>query len=195
MNFQNVQFEMSCGLMEQLPASECPEVAFIGRSNVGKSSLINKVLGRRNLARVSGVPGKTATINFYTMDECKLVDLPGYGYAKASKSEKARWNKLISGYLNLTDRQLVLVIQLVDIRHAPSKKDVEMINFLIDSEIPFIIAFTKRDKLSQRQFDESMDIMSKEIPCFEDITCVVTSAEKGQGMEELRGIITDVIEQ
>ena len=136
MNFQNAAFTAAYGKKSQFPDSERMEIAFVGRSNVGKSTLINKIVNRKSLARVSAVPGKTATINFYSVDTIYFVDLPGYGYAKTSKSEQARLKQLITDYLN-ADRDLQLVFQLIDMRHAPSADDISMINFLIDAEIPF----------------------------------------------------------
>ena len=191
MNFNNAEFAAAFGSYEQIPRSDRAEVAFSGRSNVGKSSLINKLLGRKALARVSAVPGKTATINFYKVADIYAVDLPGYGYAKVAKGEKKRWSGLIGGYLADVERDLRLVVQLIDMRHAPSSDDVDMINYMIDSEIPFIIAFTKADKLSGRERGARLEAFASEIPCFEDITSVVTSAESGEGIETLREIICD----
>ncbi|MCD7726881.1 MAG: ribosome biogenesis GTP-binding protein YihA/YsxC [Ruminococcus sp.] len=192
MNFNNVKFLTSYGTSSQLPKPSRIEIAFSGHSNVGKSSLINKIFNRKSLARVSATPGKTATINFFDFENIFIVDLPGYGYAKVSKSEKERWNKLIGGYLNDTTRHLGLVFQLVDMRHPPTKDDVTMINFLIDSEIPFVIALTKADKLSRTKRGERMEAFKTEIPCFEDIRCVVFSAETGEGADEIREIIEDI---
>ena len=191
MNFQNAEFSASYGKMSQLPAPERMEFAFIGRSNVGKSTLINKLVSRKSLARVSAVPGKTATINFYSADHVFLVDLPGYGYAKTSKSEQERLKKLISGYLT-ADRDLRLVIQLLDMRHAPSADDIQMINQLIDNEIPFIIVFTKADKLNKTERQTRMNAFEKEIPCFEDIHAIPFSAKTFEGLEVLQGIISEI---
>ena len=130
MNFNKVQFERSFGTSSQLPPSSLPEIAFAGRSNVGKSSLINKVFNRKGLAKVSQTPGKTATINFFVTDTARFVDLPGYGYAKVAKSELHRWSELIEGYFN-QDRDFALVCSLIDIRHAASALDETMVNFLI----------------------------------------------------------------
>lgn len=193
MDFFHAEFLKSYGTSTQLPESEKLEIAFAGRSNVGKSSLINKLLNRKSLARVSAVPGKTATINFYDVDLVHFVDLPGYGYAKVSKGEKIRWSELIEGYF-AQERDLQLVVSLIDMRHKPSKLDVDMINFLIDAEIPFIIALTKADKLSKNQQKERMEGFMQEIPCAEDITIVPVSSEKGTGIEELREIIASVAE-
>ncbi len=195
MNFNNAKFLTSCGKLSQLPAADRPEICFSGRSNVGKSTLINKLLNRKSLARVSSVPGKTATINFYELQDIYLTDLPGYGYAKVSKEEKRSWSGLISGYLSDPDRMIALIVQLVDIRHAPSKDDIDMINFLIDSELPFIIVFTKADKLSKRERAERMEAFADEIPCFEDIVSVEFSAVTFEGLEEIREIIEDALDQ
>lgn len=193
MNFNKGDFFCSYGEFSQLPPCERCEIAFSGRSNVGKSSLINKIFNRKNLARVSSVPGKTATINFYRADEIFIVDLPGYGYAKISKSDKQRWTSLINGYLS-SDRDIGLIFQLIDIRHAPSAEDLQMINFMIESETPFAIIFTKADKLSKNQRRERMEGFAKEIPCFEDIHSIQFSAVTGEGTEEIRSIISDIAE-
>lgn len=193
MNFNKAEFYRSYGTFSQLPSSELPEFAFSGRSNVGKSSLINKIFNRKSLAKVSSVPGKTATINFYSLDGCYMVDLPGYGYAKVAKSDKDRWSGLIEGYLN-SDRQLMLVFQLIDMRHPPSKDDMMMLDYLIETECPFIIVFTKADKLSKRQREERLAGFAKEIPSFEEITSIVFSAETGEGAEEIRSIISELAE-
>lgn len=190
-NFSKADFFRSYGEYDQLPPSERTEIAFAGRSNVGKSSLINKILGRKSLARVSGVPGKTATINFYTVDPIYLVDLPGYGYAKVAKSDKQRWSGLIEGYLH-DDRDLALIFQLIDMRHPPSADDLQMVEFMIESELPFVIVFTKADKLKVREREERMAGFAKEIPCFEDITSIVSSAQTGEGIDKIQDIIREL---
>lgn len=191
LNFNRAEFVTSYGLSSQLPQSSQPEIAFAGRSNVGKSSMINKLFNRKALARVSAVPGKTATINFYQVDHVNFVDLPGYGYAKVSKGEKQRWGQLIEKYFN-DDRNFALIMQLIDMRHPPSKLDVDMVNYLIDREFPFIIVLTKSDKLNKTQTKERLAGFLKEIPCAEDITIVPFSSLTGSGVEELRNIICDV---
>lgn len=191
MNFNKAEFFRSYGEYSQLPPSDRVEIAFAGRSNVGKSSLINKVFNRKNLARVSAVPGKTATINFYSLENIFLVDLPGYGYAKVAKSDKVRWSGLIEGYLH-DDRQLSLIFQLIDMRHPPTKDDLQMIDFLIESEIPFAIVFTKADKLSKREREERMAGFAAEIPYFDDIEKVEFSAQTGEGAEKIRQIIEEL---
>jgi len=191
MNFNKAEFFRAYGEFSQLPRSDRIELAFAGRSNVGKSSLINKVFNRKNLARVSAVPGKTATINFYSLENIYLVDLPGYGYAKVAKSDKVRWSGLIEGYLH-DDRDLRLVFQLIDMRHPPSGDDIHMINFLIESEMPFAIVFTKADKLSKREREERMAGFAAEIPYFDDIEKVEFSAQTGEGAEKIRQIIEEI---
>ncbi len=150
MDFHKVRFKAAYGTVDQLPPSQLPEVSFAGRSNVGKSSLLNRLMYRKNLAKVSQVPGKTSTINFYEVDGCDLVDLPGYGFAQVSKAEKNRWADLIEGYFN-QDRDFALVVALMDIRHDPSDLDFGMVEFLQDAEIPFCVVLTKADKLSNQQ--------------------------------------------
>ena len=193
MNFYKAEFFTSYGSFKQIPKSTKTEIAFAGRSNVGKSSLINKIFNRKSLARVSAVPGKTATINFYSLENVHFVDLPGYGYAKVAKSEKERWGELIEGYLG-DDRELALVFQLVDFRHPPTKDDIMMINYLIDSELPFVVVLTKADKLSKKQRSERREALMTELPCAEDITVVEFSAQTGEGVEEIRGIIEELAE-
>lgn len=190
MNFNRAEFYASYGKFSQIPASEKPEIAFSGRSNVGKSSLINKIFGRKSLARVSSVPGKTATINFYSVDGSFIADLPGYGYAKVSKGEKLRWSELIEGYLT-SERDIALVVQLIDMRHPPSKDDLHMIDFLIDREQPFIIVFTKADKLSKREREERRKGFADEIPYFDQIKSIEFSAVTGEGAEEIRAVLEE----
>lgn len=192
MNINLAEFVTSYADYKQMPASDRIEIAFSGRSNVGKSSLINKIFNRKNLARVSSMPGKTATINFYSLENIYIVDLPGYGYANVSKSEKKKWGDLIGNYLGDAERELALVFQLIDMRHPPSKDDIQMIDFLIDSEIPFVVVLTKADKLKPTQRKLRMEAFKTEIPCFEDITCVEFSAITGEGVETIRSIIEEV---
>lgn len=189
----NGEFYKSFGRFEEIPPCDRCEIAFSGRSNVGKSSLINKIFNRKNLARVSSVPGKTATVNFYTSENIYIVDLPGYGYAKTSKSDKQRWMGLINGYLN-SDRQIGLIFELIDMRHSPSKEDIQMINYMIDLSVPFVIVFTKSDKLSKREKEERRIKFAEEIPEFESITHVEFSAVTGEGAEEIREIIHEFYE-
>lgn len=192
MNFNKAEFFASYGKASQIPEAKKIEIAFAGRSNVGKSSLINKIFNRKKLARVSAVPGKTATINFFDFENTYIVDLPGYGYAKVSKSEKERWAELIEGYLNDTSRRLELVFSLVDMRHAPTKDDIHMINFLVENEIPFVVILTKADKLKKTEREKRLKAFETEIPYYDDITVIPFSAETGEGVDDIRAIIEDV---
>lgn len=191
MNFNKAEFFKSYGEFKQLPQSDRIEIAFAGRSNVGKSSLINKIFNRKSLARVSSVPGKTATINFYSLENIYIVDLPGYGYAKVAKSEKQRWAGLIDGYFN-AERKLELTFLLIDMRHPPSKDDLMMLDFLIETEQPFVIVLTKSDKLSKKQQAERMERFMKEIPYADEITFIPFSSQTGEGVEDVRGIIEEI---
>lgn len=191
MNFNLAKFVTAYGISSQLPPSEKLEIAFAGRSNVGKSSLINKVFNRKNLARVSAVPGKTATINFYQVEDTFFVDLPGYGYAKVAKSEKHRWSELIEGYFN-QNRNVALVLLLIDIRHSPSQLDLDMVEYLVETEYPFLIVFTKADKLSRLQKEKRLEGFRTEIPYGEEIRMIPVSSETGEGIEELRSVLEEV---
>ncbi len=191
MNFNNAEFLTSYGNFSQLPPAKGVEIAFAGRSNVGKSTLINKLFGRKSLARVSSVPGKTATINFYKLENINFVDLPGYGYAKVSKSEKERWADLIEGYFS-SERDIRLVFLLVDMRHTPSADDLHMINYLIETERPFAIVLTKADKLKKNERETRMSAFADEIPHFNDIHVIPFSSQTFEGVDVLRNIIEDV---
>ncbi|MBZ4669966.1 MAG: ribosome biosis GTP-binding protein YsxC/EngB [Oscillospiraceae bacterium] len=191
MNFNKAEFAASYGNFSQIPPQQRLEIAFAGRSNVGKSSLINKILNRKSLARVSSVPGKTATINFFSVDGIYFVDLPGYGYAKVSKTEKKRWSELIDGYL-MSERNIALVLQLIDMRHPPTEDDLLMIDFLIQNQMPFIVVLTKADKLSSSARRERLENFKKEIPYSEQIKMIEFSSVTGEGVYELRRIIEEV---
>ncbi len=191
MNFQQVRFETSFGRLDQLPPSQMPELVFAGRSNVGKSSLINKLFSQKSLARVSATPGKTATINFFRGGQMRFVDLPGYGYAKVSRQEKLRWASLIEGYF-AQDRDIRLVFPLVDMRHPPTNDDLMMIEFLIESELPFVVVLTKADKLSAAQQRKRLEELEQELPYGDQITVIPFSAVTGLGVEALREIINEI---
>lgn len=190
MDFQHVEYELSFGTVAQIVPSTIPEIAFAGRSNVGKSSLLNKLFNRKQLARVSQNPGKTATINFYKSKDARFVDLPGYGYAKVSKSERNRWSRLIEGYF-AQDRNFALVCSLIDIRHAASELDENMVGFLQESDLPYAIVFTKGDKLSRSKCNAQAAALRKQLGVREGTPWVVTSAEKGTGIPELKAIIAE----
>ena len=192
LNFNNVEFKSSYGSLDQIPEAERIEIAFSGRSNVGKSSLINKIFNRKQLAKVSSKPGKTVTINFFSFENVYIVDLPGYGYAKVSKGEKNRWASLIDGYLNDRSRRLNLIFQLIDIRHAPSDDDLQMIDFMIENELPFVIVLTKADKLKPTARKLRMEAFKSEIPYYDEINIIPCSAQTGEGIDIIREIIEDV---
>lgn len=194
MKLESAQFEMSAGLANQLPESTLPEVVFSGRSNVGKSTLINTLLRRKSLARTSATPGKTATINFYKLDTARLVDLPGYGYAKRSDAERRRWGELIEGYFADESRDLRLVVQLLDFRHAPSADDRQMIEFLTERELPFLIVLTKADKLSKTERARQAAQFEEWFSDLEGLTLLPFSASTGEGREQLLSILTEVTE-
>ena len=162
MNFNKAEFDKSFGISQQLPPSDKPEITFAGRSNVGKSSLLNKLFNRKNLARVSSVPGKTVTINFYDVDNQRFVDLPGYGYAKISKQERDRFGELMEGYFQ-SGRMINLVVQLIDMRHKPTADDYSMISFLEQMEIPFIVVLTKADKLKKKEYQSRVNSIYEEL--------------------------------
>lgn len=193
MNIHTAQFELTAALAEQLPESVLPEIAFSGRSNVGKSSLINCLLKRRSLARTSATPGKTASINFYRLDTMRLVDLPGYGYAKVSDNERRRWNTLIQGYFD-ADRDLRLAVQLVDMRHPPSKEDWQMIEYFVESGVPFVVVLTKADKLNRTERAAQEQAMKQAFAPYEGLTLVPFSSVTGEGADTLRDIFDSVTE-
>ena len=185
MIFNKADFIASYGISSQLPESDRPELSFSGRSNVGKSSLINKLCSRKNLARVSSTPGKTATINFYSVDDCYFVDLPGYGYAKVSNADRERWDDLINSYFE-APRHHTLLVQLLDCRHAPSADDVQMMEYLHFHRIPFVVALTKADKLKKSEMTAQLEEFRITCAPYGCKQVFLTSAEKGTGVEELR---------
>lgn len=191
MMFEKAAFEASYGTFSQLPPSNMPEVAFAGRSNVGKSSLLNKLTNRKSLARVSSSPGKTTTINFFDVENIKLVDLPGYGYAKVSRAEKLRWSELMEGYFS-SNRNIRLVIQLIDMRHPPTENDLSMLSYLIQTGYPFIIVLTKSDKLNKSEREKRLSLINeelKEVGISNDIKIIPFSAIKGEGVDVIKEII------
>ena len=185
MIFNKADFIASYGISSQLPESDRPELSFSGRSNVGKSSLINKLCSRKNLARVSSTPGKTATINFYSVDDCYFVDLPGYGYAKVSNADRERWDDLINSYFE-AQRHHTLLVQLLDCRHAPSADDFQMLKYLHYHQIPYVVALTKADKLKKSEMTAQLEEFRITCAPYGCKQVFLTSAEKGTGVEELR---------
>lgn len=188
MNYNKAEFERAFGISGQLPPSEVPEIAFAGRSNVGKSSLLNKLFNRKSLARVSSVPGKTITINFYDVDGYKFVDLPGYGYAKLSKSERDRFGELMEGYFQ-SGRNIKLVVQLVDMRHKPSQDDFGMIDFMQQMEIPFIVVCTKADKLKVKEFKRREKEIKEELSMVDENLIIPFSSQSGLGLDTVKMLI------
>jgi GTP-binding protein len=186
LNYQTADFVASYGLSSQLPAADRPEIAFSGRSNVGKSSLINKLCSRKNLARVSATPGKTATLNFYSVDGCYLVDLPGYGFAKVSNADRQRWNDLIDRYFAASELRCTLLVQLLDARHAPSAEDRQMLQYLQYHRIPYVIALTKADKLKKSELTAAAEQFRADAEQYGCKAVLLTSAENGLGVESLR---------
>lgn len=194
MQFEKAYFEAAFGTPSQLKPSDCKEVAFSGRSNVGKSSLINKLLNRKGLAKVSSQPGKTVTINFYNIVDSRLVDLPGYGYAKVSAGEKRRWADLMDAYFT-TNRNIALVVQLVDMRHSPSQLDLDMIDYLEQMGFDFVIALTKSDKLNKTETNNRLKALEEELSFLDKKPVIIpVSSLKGDGIEELKNYISLKIE-
>ena len=192
MRFDKVKYEASYGTAQQLPASEHIEIAFAGRSNVGKSSMLNKILNRKNLARVSSVPGKTVTVNFFDCDGIKLVDLPGYGYAKVNFNEKKRWADLMEGYFT-SDRNIRL--QLTDMRHPVTKDDLDMMRFMQSAGYDFIVVMTKSDKLNKTERTKRMEDIHTELAEFGDVKIIPFSASNGEGADEIRKAIEAAAEK
>ena len=187
-NFNNASFVTSYYDAKSIQRDKLPEVVLVGRSNVGKSSLINKLLNRKSLARVSSTPGKTVSINYYNIDnKLDLVDLPGYGFAKRPKSEQAAWGKLTDGYF-AAGRDIRLILLLVDLRHPPSADDCAMFDWLMASETLFSVVGTKCDKLSKTQREQNAAALSERF----GVRVIPFSALDGTGVEPLKEILTDV---
>lgn len=192
MNFNKAEFERAYGTSAQLPESDCAEIVFAGRSNVGKSSLLNRIFGRKGLARVSSVPGKTVTINFYDVDGIKFVDLPGYGYAKISASEKKRFAELMEGYFT-SGRNIALAVQLIDMRRKPTADDYTMLSFFREYNIPYIIVLTKADKLNKTQFSERLAAAASETGD-PSRPVIPFSALNSSGTDEIRKAISEYLQ-
>lgn len=185
MKITSADFLKSAAHPDQFPRDRRPEVAFVGRSNVGKSSLLNRLLGRKNLAKTSSTPGKTRTVNFFDINGVLyFVDLPGYGFAKVPKSVKEKWDALMLSYLKERP-PLRLVIQLIDIRHAPTPKDVEMIDFLAEAEVPTLLVATKSDKLSAKQRENALRTIRKDLELDQTAMIIPFSSITGEGVKPL----------
>ena len=194
MNFQNVEFLISAASTGDFPKDRLPEIAFAGNSNVGKSSVINRVLQRKNFARVGDKPGKTVHVNYFVIDKkCYLVDLPGYGFAKVSQKEKERWGRLMEDYF--AAQRIDLGVLIVDYRHPPTNNDITMANWFLDSGCPFVVVANKMDKLKKSERKPNLEGIRRDLGLSEACPVIPFSAEKGDGREELvRWILSAVKE-
>ena len=192
LNVHKAEFVRSAADPKDFPRDPLPQIAFAGRSNVGKSSVINRLLNRKNFARVGAAPGKTTHINYFRIDEkLYLVDLPGYGYAKVSKAEKDRWAKLIQSWFD--DPELMtLGILIVDARHKPTEKDITMAEYFQNSQKPWAVVANKLDKLKKSEIEPNMALIRDTLKLSEDVKVIPFSAEKGTGRETLLGLLEDV---
>jgi GTP-binding protein len=193
MNFQKVEFLISAANPKDFPKNRLPEIAFAGKSNVGKSSVINRLLQRKNFARVGEKPGKTIHVNYFTVDsKCYLVDLPGYGYAKVSQSEKERWGKLMEDYF--AANRIDLGVMIVDARHAPTNNDITMASWFIQSGCPFVVIANKLDKLKKSEIEPNLQTIREDLELPEDTIVIPFSAEKGTGRDELVKLVVAAVE-
>ena len=190
MNFHNVEFLISAASTKDFPGNRLPEIAFAGKSNVGKSSVINRILQRKNFARVGDKPGKTIHVNYFTVDrQCYFVDLPGYGYAKVSQAEKDRWAKLMEDYF--AAGRIDLGVLIVDARHAPTNNDITMARWFLDSQCPFVVVANKLDKLKKSEIEPNLATIRQDLELPDNCLVLPFSAEKGTGREELVRLIMD----
>ena len=193
MNLHNVEFLISAAAPKDFPKVRLPEIAFAGKSNVGKSSVINRVLNRKNFARVGEKPGKTIHVNYFTIDKkCYFVDLPGYGYAKVSQAEKDRWGKLMENYF--AAQRIDLGILIVDARHAPTNNDITMARWFLDSGCPFVVVANKLDKLKKSELIPNLETIRRDLELPENCPVIPFSAEKGNGRDDLIRLILDTAE-
>ncbi|MCR5356292.1 MAG: ribosome biogenesis GTP-binding protein YihA/YsxC [Lachnospiraceae bacterium] len=194
MKIKSAELETVCGITSKLPDNALPEVAFAGKSNVGKSSLINALMNRKSLARTSAQPGKTQTINFYNISkELYFVDLPGYGYAKVSKEVKEKWGKMIERYLR-SSKQLKAVFLLIDIRHEPSSNDVLMYDWIVSNGYDPIIIATKLDKINRSQVNKNVKLIKDKLKCKKGTLIIPFSALSKQGRDEIYETIDGLLE-
>ena len=194
MNFQNVEFLISAASPRDFPANRLPEIAFAGKSNVGKSSVINRLLQRKNFARVGDKPGKTVHVNYFTLDrKCYLVDLPGYGFAKVSQSEKERWGKLMEDYF--AANRITLGILIVDYRHPPTNNDITMARWFLDSGCPFAVVANKMDKLKKSELESNLQLIRQDLELPDSCHVIPFSAEKGDGRDALVKLIVNTVEK
>ena len=195
MVIKNVNLETVCGITSKLPDNDLPEIAFAGKSNVGKSSLINGLLNRKSLARTSAQPGKTQTINFYNVNKnLYFVDLPGYGYAKVSVEIRAKWGKMIERYLHGSP-QLKKVFLLIDIRHVPSENDCMMYDWIVDNGYEPVIICTKLDKIKRSQVQKNLKLIREKLDLVPGTTMIPFSAQTKQGRDEIWNLIEETLAQ
>lgn len=193
MNFQNVEFLISAASPRDFPAKRMPEIAFAGKSNVGKSSVINRLLQRKNFARVGDKPGKTIHVNYFVLDgKCYLVDLPGYGFAKVSQSEKDRWGKLMEDYFAVN--RIDLGVLIVDYRHPPTNNDITMARWFLDSGCPFVVVANKMDKLKKSELEPNLKTIREDLELPDSCPVIPFSAEKGDGRDALVKLILQTVE-
>ena len=184
MNFHKVEFLISAAAPKDFPQNRLPEIAFAGKSNVGKSSVINRILNRKNFARVGEKPGKTVHVNYFTVDSrCYFVDLPGYGYAKVSQAEKDRWGKLMEDYF--AAGRIDLGVMIVDARHAPTNNDITMAKWFMDSGCPFVVVANKLDKVKKSEIEPNLAAIRRDLELSDETPVIPFSAEKGTGRDEL----------
>lgn len=194
MNFNNVEFLISAARPTDFPANRLPEIAFAGKSNVGKSSVINRILNRKNFARVGDKPGKTIHVNYFTVDKtCYFVDLPGYGYAKVSQAEKDRWSRLMEDYF--AAGRIDLGVLIVDARHAPTNNDITMARWFLDCDCPFVVVANKLDKLKKSEIIPNLQTIREDLELPEDCPVIPFSAEKGNGKDDLIRYILDAVKR
>jgi len=194
MNFHNVEFLISAAAPKDFPKNRLPEIAFAGKSNVGKSSVINRILNRKNFARVGEKPGKTIHVNYFTIDKkCYFVDLPGYGYAKVSQSEKERWGKLMEDYF--AAGRIDLGVMIVDHRHAPTNNDITMARWFMDSGCPFVVVANKLDKVKKSEVQSNLATIRDDLELPEGTPIISFSAEKGNGKDELVKLILATVKE
>jgi len=192
MNFQKVEFLISAAAPKDFPKNRLPEIAFAGKSNVGKSSVINRVLQRKNFARVGETPGKTIHVNYFTVDgKCYFVDLPGYGFAKVPLKEKERWGKLMEDYF--AAQRIDLGVLIVDYRHPPTNNDITMARWFMDAGCPFVVVANKKDKLKKSELIPNLQIIRQDLELPDDVPVLPFSAEKGDGREDLVKLILDAV--
>ena len=193
MNFQKVEFLISAAATKDFPKTRLPEIAFAGKSNVGKSSVINRLLQRKNFARVGDKPGKTIHVNYFTIDNtCYLVDLPGYGYAQVSQKEKERWGKLMEDYF--AAGRIDLGVLIVDYRHPPTKNDITMARWFLDSGCPFVVVANKMDKLKKSELEPNLVTIREDLELPDNCPIIPFSAEKGNGRDELVKLVLKAVE-